>query len=166
MNFSRILTLIIIFYVQNIFSQDLSESFLKENAQLIINESKTCVFTTIDKVGSPSSRIMDPFVPKNDFIVYLVTNPKSRKVTEIKKDPRAVLTFQNMNGYITIKGTVSLIYDLNEKNKFWKEDWTPYYKNKESALLLKVIPLSMEIVNSNAGIPGDPDTWSPVKISF
>ena len=84
MNFSRILTLIIIFYVQNIFSQDLSESFLKENAQLIINESKTCVFTTIDKVGSPSSRIMDPFVPKNDFIVYLVTNPKSRKVTEIK----------------------------------------------------------------------------------
>jgi hypothetical protein len=26
--------------------------------------------------------------------------------------------------------------------------------------------LSMEIVNSNAGISGDPDTWSPVKISF
>ena len=71
-----------------------------------------------------------------------------------------------MNGYITIKGTVSLIYGINEKNKFWKGDWTPYYKNKESALLLKVIPLSMEIVNSNAGISGDPDTWSPVKISF
>ena len=61
---------------------------------------------------------MDPFIPKNDFIVYLVTNPKSRKVTEIKKDSRAVLTFQNMNGYVTIKGTVSLIYNLNEKNKF------------------------------------------------
>ena len=77
------------------YSQGLSESFLKESAKLIIDESKTCIFNTIDKSGGLSSRIMDPFVTNNGFIVYLVTNPKSRKVQEIKNNPRVSLTFQN-----------------------------------------------------------------------
>ena len=148
------------------YCQEFSESFLKENAQIILKESKTCVLTSISDDGTPSSRVMDPYIPNNDFIVFLVTNPKSRKVFEINKDPRVVLTFQNPNGYVTIKGTVSIINDLNEKNKFWKDDWTPYYDSKENALLFKVKPISLEIVDSNNGINGNLETWSPQKIIF
>ena len=152
--------------IQFNFSQELSESFLKEKAKLIINTSKTCVFSTIGDDGSPSSRVMDPHIPKNDFIVYLVTNPYSRKVNEINDDPRVALTFKNVNGYVTIKGLVSIVNNLIEKNKFWKEDWTPYYESKENALILKVTPLSMEIINSDSGILGNLETWSPPKVSF
>lgn len=148
------------------YCQEFSESFLKEKALIILNESKSCVLTTISEDGAPSSRIMDPYIPNNNFIVFLVTNPKSRKVFEINKDPRVVLTFQSSNGYVTIKGRVSIIKNLNEKNKFWKHDWTPYYDSKENALLFKVNPIYLEIVDSNNGIKGNSETWSPQKIIF
>ena len=148
------------------FSQELSESFLRENAKLIINTSKTCVLSTIGDDGSPSSRVMDPYIPKNDFIVYLVTNPYSRKVNEIKNDPRVALTFKNVNGYVTINGLVSIVNNLIEKKNFWKDDWTPYYESKEDALILKVTPLSIEIINPDVGISGNLKTWSPPKVSF
>jgi general stress protein 26 len=149
------------------YCQEFSESFLKEKALIILKESKTCILTSISDDGAPSSRVMDPYIPHNDFIIYLVTNPKSRKVLEINKDPRVVLTFQNNNnGYVTIKGRVSIIKNPNEKDKFWKDEWTPYYDSKENALLFKVKPISLEIVDSNNGINGNLETWSPQKIIF
>ena len=110
---------------------------------------------------------MDPFIPNNEFIVYLVTNPKSRKVSEIRNNPRVTLTFQNSDGYVAIKGTSFLILDLNTKKKFWKKEWTPYYEDiDKNAILIKIIPVSMEVVNSSKGIEGDKETWSPAKIIF
>ena len=148
------------------YCQEFSESFLKEKALIILNESKTCILISISDDGAPSSRVMDPYIPNNDFVIYLVTNPNSRKVLEINKDPRVVLTFQNNNGYVTIKGRVSIIKNPNEKDKFWKDEWTPYYDSKENALLFKVKPISLEIVDSNNGINGNLETWSPQKIIF
>ena len=108
---------------------------------------------------------MDPFIPNNDLIVYLVTNPQSRKVSEIKKDPRVSLIFQNLNGYVSISGKVTFISKKFNKN-FWKKEWNPYYKNKDMAQILKVTPLVLEIINSDVGIVGNNETWSPVKINF
>ena len=163
----KILFFIAIIFFQINYSQDYSDSFLKETAKLIIDESKTCVFTTIDSSGGASSRIMDPFIPNNEFIVYLVTNPKSRKVSEIKNNPRVTIIFQNSDGYVAIKGTSFLILDLNTKKRFWKKEWTPHYKDiDKNAILIKIIPVSMEVVNSSKGIEGDKETWSPAKIIF
>ena len=159
------LFLILFSFTQFCFSQVFSETFLKQNAKIIMSQSKTCVLTTINNQGAPSSRIMDPFIPNNDFIVYLVTNPQSRKVSEIKKDPRVSLIFQNLNGYVSMSGKVTFISKKLNKN-FWKKEWNPYYKNKDTAQILKVTPLVLEIINSDVGIVGDNETWSPVKINF
>ena len=97
---------ILVTFLQFNYSQEFSKSFLIESAQIILNDSKTCILTTISEDGSPSSRVMDPFIPKDDFIVYMVTNPKSRKVAEIYEDPRVVLVFQKKSGYVSIKGLV------------------------------------------------------------
>ena len=141
-----------------------SKLYLMDEAKKIMLESKTCVLNTIDYKNEISSRIMDPLLTNKGFIVFMVTNPSSRKVTEIEKNPNVVLTFQNKNGYVTIKGKVLLINDLTEKIKYWKNSWTPFYENKESSLLLKLVPFSLEIVNPDAEIFGDPKTWSPKKI--
>ena len=141
-----------------------SKLYLMDEAKKIMLQSKTCVLNTIDYKNEISSRIMDPLLTNKGFIVFMVTNPRSRKVTEIKKNPNVVLTFQNDNGYVTIKGKVLLINDLSEKIKYWKNSWTPFYENKESSLLLKLVPNSLEIVNPDAKIFGDPKTWSPKKI--
>ena len=157
---------ILVTFLQFNYSQEFSKSFLKESAQIILNDSKTCILTTISEDGSPSSRVMDPFIPKDDFIVYMVTNPKSRKVAEIYEDPRVVLVFQNKSGYVSIKGLVSIINNPTHKIKFWKKEWTPYYDSKENAFLFKVLPYSLEIVNFDSGISGNLKTWTPPKVSF
>ena len=62
-----------------------SELYLLDEAKKIMLESKTCVLNTIDYKNGISSRIMDPLLTNKDFIVFMVTNPSSRKVSEIKK---------------------------------------------------------------------------------
>jgi pyridoxine/pyridoxamine 5'-phosphate oxidase len=50
---------------------------------------------TIDSDGRPSVRTMNPFPPEEDMSVCLATNDRSRKVQEIRKDPRVTLYYAN-----------------------------------------------------------------------
>jgi len=43
---------------------------------------------TLDKDGAPRARTMDPFPVEDDFTVWFGTNSNSRKVVQIKNDPR------------------------------------------------------------------------------
>ena len=83
---------------------------------------------------------MDPHIPGSDFVVYLVTNPISRKVSEISKNRNATLLFQNQNGYVSIEGEISLVPEPNIKDDYWKKEWTPFYNDRNKALILKVNP--------------------------
>ena len=49
--------------------------------------AKTCALITLDSEGRPRVRVMDPFIPENDFTVWFGTNPKTRKVEQIKNNP-------------------------------------------------------------------------------
>jgi len=75
------------------FSQEYSEKNIKDIAKSIINDSQTCVFVTLDSNQNPVSRLMDPHIYSNDFEIYLVTNPKSRKVSHLLNNDRISLNF-------------------------------------------------------------------------
>ena len=55
----------------------------------IMSAAGTCTLITLDQEGRPRARVMDAFLPEDDFTVWFGTNPKSRKVAQIKNDPRA-----------------------------------------------------------------------------
>ncbi|MBT7984261.1 MAG: hypothetical protein HN690_02255, partial [Flavobacteriaceae bacterium] len=66
------------------FSQEYSKKNIIDIANSIINDSHSCVFITLDSNNKPTSRLMDPNIYNNDFEIYLVTNPNSRKVSHIR----------------------------------------------------------------------------------
>lgn len=111
---------------------------------------------------------MDPFKPDKDFVVWLATNPNSRKVKEIKKNETVTLYYQDgENGYVSLYGKATLVNDQFEKDKHWKDDWSAYYPNrKEAYLLIKIVPTKLEVISYKRGINGDAKTWQPASFVF
>jgi general stress protein 26 len=138
-------------------------------ARAIMTTTKTCALITLDDENRPMVRIMNPFLPESDFTVWLGTNPESRKVDQIKKNPKVTLYYLENDGlgYVVVHGIAQLVDDEGEKEKRWKAEWKAFYPNKPKGyLLIKVSPESIEVLSYAHGIVGDPKTWQPPLIHF
>ena len=134
-------SILLIFVSSIIYSQEYSEKNTKDVANSILNNFNSCVFTTLDSNNNPVSRLMDPYIYNNNFEIYLVTNPKSRKVSHLINNDRISLTFisKDSNSYVSINGSAVLINELSQKQKYWKSSWTPYYKDLDNdCILIKI----------------------------
>ncbi len=156
-------------FSQNIEVKDSSKIELMDAAREIMTAAGTCALITLDKEGRPRVRVMDPFIPESDFTVWFGTNPKSRKVDQIKKNPKVTLYYldSDSSGYVMIHGIAQLVDGQEEKEKYWKDAWEAFYPNKpEDYLLIKVSPEWMEVISVTRGINGDPTTWKPPVVLF
>jgi len=157
-----------------LFGQDVTQkdSIRSQNiniAKEIMIGSGNCALITLDREGRPRARTMDPFIPEDDLTVWFGTNPKSRKVDQIKNDPRVTLYYfdQSAVGYVMIQGTAELINNKEAKRKYWKEHWTAFYPDSdENYLLIKVNPNLLELVSYKHGIEGDSIYWTPPVIDL
>lgn len=154
---------------QNSEQKDSLNIKLKNVAREIMTNAGTCSLISLNNDNLPMVRIMDPFAPESDFTVWFGTNPKSRKVQQIKQNPNVTLFYvdSDLSGYVTIHGKASLVNDPREKEKRWKDEWVAFYPNKPADyLLIKVTPDWMEVLSYPNGINGDPVTWQPEKVIF
>lgn len=137
---------------------------VKTAAWEIMRSAPTCALISLDAEGRPRVRAMEAFPPEADFTVWFGTNSLSRKVEQIRKDPRVTLYYldQNESGYVMIHGQAELITDPAAKKKWWKKDWKAFYPNyPEGYVLIRVIPEWMEVISNSRGIFGDALTWQP-----
>ncbi len=156
-------------FSQNKIITDSTNDKLISAAKEIMNLAGTCALITLDEEGRSRVRAMDPFVPESDLTVWFGTNSKSRKVNQIKKDPRVTLYYldNDGSGYVMIHGIAKLVNNKEEKEKWWKDEWEAFYpKNKKTYLLIKVSPVWMEISSTTRGIYGDSITWQPPIVLF
>lgn len=154
---------------QNAAPKDSLDNKLINAAREIITEAGTCALITLDEKDHPMIRVMDPFLPEDDFTIWLGTNPKSRKVNQIKNNPNVTLYYlkSDASGYVVIHGIAQLVDDQKEKDKRWKDEWEAFYPNKSEAyLLIKVSPEWMEVLSYTHGIAGDPTTWQTPVVYF
>lgn len=145
------------------------ENKIKDAARKIMTSVETCALITLDDEGRPRVRAMDPFLPEEDFTVWMGTNANSRKVAQIKNDPRVTLYYLEDNdaGYVMIYGTAELVDDEKEKEKWWKPEWKAFYPDgNEDYLLIKFTPEWMEVVSYTYDVHGDHDTWVAPKVIF
>ncbi|MEM6799755.1 MAG: pyridoxamine 5'-phosphate oxidase family protein [Bacteroidota bacterium] len=142
---------------------------IKAVAMALMKEAKTAALITLDEQGRPRVRTMSPFPPDSNFVVWFGTNPYSRKVEQIKKDPSVTLyyTAADETGYVMIHGRAELVNDPEEKQLHWKEEWEAFYPNRNEAyLLIKVSPEWMEVISETHGVLGDEKSWTPPIIRF
>lgn len=148
--------------------KDITKVKMMTVAREIMTAANTCALITIDDEGHPRVRTMDPFPPEGDFTVWFGTNSKSRKAREIKINNSVTLYYTDPDetSYVTIHGIAQLIDDPIEKEKRWKKEWEAFYPDKSGYLLIKVVPLWMEVLSPPNGIVGDEKTWLPPKVVF
>src|SRR6266576_3041562 len=91
--------------------QEQSErSRLIASARELMTTARYCALITIDANGRAQVRTMDPFPPDENLVVWLGTNPRSRKVSEIQKNSRVALYYFDAasQGYVTISGSARI----------------------------------------------------------
>ncbi len=170
-NYSILFIISLLFFSQQTFCQGevVKDSDIKLAAKEIMNNATTCALITLDKNGAPRARTMDPFPVEDDFTVWFGTNSNSRKVLQIKSDPRVTLYYLNeeSTGYIVISGIATLVVDHEIKDSYWKERWEAFYpENRENYLLIKVEPIWMEVLSPSNNIFNDSITWQPPIVDF
>ena len=146
-----------------------SREQLVSAAREIMNTARYCALITIDAKGNVQARTMDAFVPDEKMIVWLATNPRCRKVAEMRRNPRVTLYYfdRENQAYVTIHGTARLVNDASEKVRHWKEEWSAFYPNRNrDYLLIKVVPARLEVVDTKKGIVGDSKRWRPPTVLF
>lgn len=157
-----------------VFAQDkmgiqFNRDTLITTARIMMETAHYCALITLDTTGHPDVRIMDPFSPDNDMVVWFGTNLNSRKVKQITSDSRVTLYYQAPNeaGYVLIKGHAYIISDPLKKQTHWKKEWSRFYsEDKSNYTLIKVIPDKLEIIDYQHGIFGDPKTWAVPFVEF
>jgi PPOX class probable F420-dependent enzyme len=140
-------------------------------ARHVMQQARYCGLITIGSDGQPQARVVDPFPPEEDFVVWLATNPKTRKVAQIRHDPRVTLYYFDPAdpGYVTLFGRAELVDAPEEKAKRWKEEWSSFYNenNKGSDyMLIRVTPYRIEVVSYSQGLVNDSETWAPESLSL
>jgi len=151
---------------QNDFSE---EAKIKTVALEIINSAATCSLITIDGEGFPTARMMQTLPTEGDFLIWLATKPNTKKIDQIKQNAKVSLyyTDDQSTGYVCLKGKAVLIDDAQAKKTHWKEGWQAFYPNPEvDMILIKIIPISMEVVSYSQGIISIEEDWSAKRVLF
>jgi general stress protein 26 len=150
-------------------SAQLTDSEVISAAREIMLAARYCALITLDSAARPQARTLDPFPPDEKMVVWLGTNPRSRKVAAIRRNPRVTLYYfdREAEAYVTILGIARLVNDKNEKAKRWKDEWKDFYPDRvRDYLLIEVTPEKLELVDVKKGIVGDPVTWKPPSVIF
>jgi len=137
----------------------------------IMQRARYCTLVTVGDDGHPQARIMDAFPPEGEMVVWMATNAASRKVGEIRKDPRVTLSYfdARTTSYVTLLGRAALVSDPAEKAKRWKDAWAKLYTDAnrgDDYLLIKVTPIRLEVSAEGEGVKHDPKTWRATVIDF
>jgi general stress protein 26 len=140
-------------------------------ARDVMQKAVYCTFITIGEDGQPQTRIVDPTSPDPNLIIWIGTNPLTRKVNEIQRDPRVTVLYFHASSvsYVTVMGRAALVTDAGEKERRWKKSWAPFYPNgfrDSSFTLVRVTPTRLEISSPLRKMMSDPKTWLTVVIDL
>jgi general stress protein 26 len=172
--FAAVLSLLTLVHVSDAYAQETTAVPMPRDSILaaardMMAKARFCALITLDASGHPRARTMDAFPPDENMVVWMGTAVFTRKVEEIRKDPRVTLYYADPKylGYVTVYGTATLVDTPEEKDKRWREEYASYFpEGKKSYILIAVTPQRIEIVDYSHGINGDPKTWRPETVTF
>ena len=151
-------------------NQSRSREELLAAARRIIASARYATFVTIDAEGQPQARIMDPFAPDSQMVIWLGTNRRSRKVAHVEKEERVALSYFDAASmaYVTITGRAQLVDNAEETARRFKPEWTAFYPNRaRDYVLVKVTPERLELISELDGIGfTDFSSWRPPAVKF
>lgn len=150
-------------------STQIPRDTLIKAAREIMLAAPYCALVTVDETGQPQIRTMNPFPQGEDFIVWFATSRDSRKVAEIRKEPRVCVYYcdqANPQGYVNLMGKATIIDDKELLKKKKRAYWEHIPNWENIFVLIKIEPTSMEVINYSHDVNGDPKTSGAPTVKF
>lgn len=138
-------------------------------AREIMGAQTYCALITLDESGRPQVRTMNPFPPEEDMSVWMATNTRSRKVRELRRDPRVTLYYSDHAkaiGYVALSGRAELTEDRAEILKRKRAYWDQAFPGLENLVLIRIVPERLDVLNYKAGAQADGVTWRTPSIEL
>jgi general stress protein 26 len=133
-------------------------------ARRIVAAARYATFVTVDAAGQPQARTVQPVSPDSAWNVWFATNPRTRKVRDVEQQSRVALHYFDTatESYVAITGRARVVRDRASKDAHWNPAWTPFYKNRDTDVVLIVVQAAkVEVVSPRMGVDNDKDTWLP-----
>ena len=141
---------------------------LEAAARQIVASVAYPTFITTDAKGHPQSRTVQPMAPDSSWAVWFATNPRTRKVAEIARQPHVVLHYFDpvTQSYDALVGRARVVRDRATKDAHWNPAWSTYYPEFDTSVVLIVVQAErLEIVSAKLGVEGDKATWRPPTLT-
>ena len=140
-----------------------------EAARAVIGSAEFCFLITVDAAAEPHARLMQPFPPDGEMRVRLGTNPASRKVAQIRKNPRTTLAYHDKAGpgYVTLSGTSRIMEAPAERRKYWRKEWEAFFPggpDGSNYVVIEFTPQRIELISATHKIAVEPT--SPPAILY
>lgn len=148
-----------------------AERHILEVARSTMLAAENCFLITLDALGHPQARLIEPFDPEPDMKVWMATNPKTRKVHELYRDSRATLAYYDHKGtgYVALIGQARLVNDPNERRRRWKEHWRLFYPEGAEGndyILIEFTPSHIEIISFGFDVATEPLAFHPAILVY
>lgn len=141
------------------------------SARELIQQARYCALITVDDASQPQARTVDPLPGDDSLDVWVLTNLSSRKVAQLRHNPRATLYYfvPTSPGYVTLLGDATVIESAADKASAWRPAWGEARRKqiaREDFVLIHFRPRRLEIVSYAHGLTNDPKTMLPVILDL
>jgi general stress protein 26 len=136
-------------------------------AREIVSETVYCALVTVDSTGQPQVRTMNPFPPNDELITWFATSRSSRKVREIRNNPRVCVYYADhkaAKGYVSITGRAEVIDNKDLLVKMKRDYWQGIPGWEDIFVLIRIVPETLEVINYKHGLNNASGTFKAPAI--
>jgi general stress protein 26 len=141
------------------------------SAREMMEQARYCALITVDDASQPQARTVDPLPADDGLEVWVLTNRSSRKVAQLRHNPRATLYYFTpvSPGYVTLLGEATVIESAADKASAWRPAWGEARRKqlaREDFVLIHFRPRRLEIVSYVHALTNDAKTMLPVILDL
>lgn len=160
-----------------LYRSDPPEAILKA-ARALIEKDENTALVTVDENGQPRVRSVRAFLAKPDpvdpfkgFTVWIMTRDSTRKVGQIRRNPKVTLYFNDDEkvSYLSIMGTAAVVTDPSDPGvkeflaiEGYKEFFWPEFP--KGFVMIRVRPTWLEFMGPD--IKNHRQNWRPQAVEF
>ena len=146
-----------------------SVTALLDATRNIMEKAGLCFLITAGESGAINARLMQPFGPEEELVLWFGASAASRKVQELARDGRATVVYQlpAEAAYVTLLGRATVERDVAQRQRYWRESFTAFWPAgpaHEDYVVLRFVAERVELMHIDQGIAPEPFGLRPAVL--
>lgn len=140
----------------------------QERLQDLLSSFDDAMLVTRAEDGTPHARPMAVAQSQPDGDVWFATSGDSRKVEEIRREPRVAAIFESSGRYVSLSGHAEIVRDRDKIHELWSAAWKPWFPGGADDPDIVLLHLHAERGEywDNRGAKGISYLWDAAKAAW